>query len=73
MEERRCDCYETEGSPDPDCRHPTRKREAYVDELTDAQLKFLFYSQQEREKLKKEKAESNSGGNSIPTNVPKTP
>jgi hypothetical protein len=33
------------------------KRQAYADELTDAQLKFLFHADQEREKMKKEKAE----------------
>ena len=29
-----------------------QKREAFVEELTDAQLKFLFHAEQEREKMK---------------------
>jgi hypothetical protein len=57
-EEYQCDCYDTPGPPDDDCSHPTRKREAFVDELTDGQLKFLFHSENERERMKQEKAEA---------------
>jgi len=34
-----------------------KKRQAYADELTDAQLKFLYHARQERERMKKRKAE----------------
>jgi len=33
------------------------RRQAYVDDLTDAQLKFIFHAQQERERMKQRKAE----------------
>jgi hypothetical protein len=33
------------------------KRQAYADELTEAQLNFIFTGKQEREKMKQEKAE----------------
>lgn len=33
------------------------KREAFADELTEAQLNFIFMAKQEREKMKQEKAE----------------
>lgn len=52
-----CDCYDTPGYPDPECPHPTRKREAFLDELTDAQLQFAFHVENERERMKQEKAE----------------
>jgi hypothetical protein len=32
-------------------------REAYADELTDAQLKFFYHARQERERMKKREAE----------------
>jgi len=35
-------------------------REAYADELTDAQLKFIFLAQQERERQKKRQAKKKS-------------
>lgn len=57
VEEYVCDCYETQGPLDDDCHHPTRKRSAYLDELTDAQLKFIWTAKQEREKMKKRNAE----------------
>jgi hypothetical protein len=36
------------------------KRQAFADDLTDGQIKFLFYAQQERERMKKENAEKNT-------------
>lgn len=33
------------------------KRQAFADELTEAQLNFVFSAKQEREKIKQEKAE----------------
>jgi len=35
-------------------------REAYADDLTDAQLKFIFHARQERERMKQRKAERES-------------
>jgi hypothetical protein len=36
------------------------KRRAYMDELTDAQLKFLFHGEAEREKMKQEQMDTPS-------------
>jgi len=36
-------------------------RQAYVDDLTETQLKFIFYAQQERERMKMEGSKSSSG------------
>lgn len=56
-----------------DCCGHTHKREVFVEELTDAQLKFLFYAQQEREKMKKE--DSDAGGTNVrgANNIPNNP
>jgi hypothetical protein len=35
-------------------------REAYADELTDAQLKFFYHARQERERMKKRAADRRS-------------
>lgn len=56
VEEYACDCYSTPGELDENCRHPTVKRQAYLDELTDLQYKLLFHGEQETERMKKEKA-----------------
>jgi hypothetical protein len=40
-------------------------REAYADELTDAQLKFFYYARQERERMKKRKAKRQSPNKSF--------
>jgi hypothetical protein len=40
-------------------------REAYADDLTDAQLKFIFHARQERERMKKKNAESNTPNKSF--------
>jgi hypothetical protein len=40
-------------------------REAYADELTDAQLKFFYYARQERERMKKRAAEKRSPNNNF--------
>jgi len=36
------------------------RREAYLDDLTDAQIKFIFHAQNERERMKQRKAEKNT-------------
>jgi len=37
-------------------------RRAYADDLTDAQLKFIFYAQQERERMKQRNSKSPNSG-----------
>lgn len=34
----------------------TRKRDAYVDDLTDAQMKFLFHAKEQRKKMRQEES-----------------
>lgn len=47
----------TPGPPDDSCPHPTRRRQAFLDDLTDAQFKLLFHGEQETERMKQEKVD----------------